>query len=130
MTRKVMTSLSLEKDVKDHIDHNVQLNSFAEWVNNTYRDEFMILEKEKEHVKALEWELQLANERVRTLEKTVNERVLSIKAEEWLRTEGLRRSKINGVDLDAVRRYFNTEFSLQLGMKELRLHLDRIKNDN
>lgn len=125
--KRTITSLGLDKEVKDHIDQNTQLKSFADWVNNTYRDEFMILEKEKERVKSLEWDLQLARQRVTVLEKVVFESVLSIKAEEWLRTEGLKRSKKPGVDLDAIRRFFNEEFALNLTNKDFRLQIDRLE---
>jgi len=127
--KKIITTIVLQSDVKEHIDQNTEIKSFSDWINNSYRDEFMILEKEKERVKQLQWELQLAQEKVKTLEKEVIEKVLNIKAEEWLRTEGLRRSKMPNIDLDAVRRYFNQEFGLELNNKEFRLQLERVKHD-
>jgi len=124
--KKIMTTITIDYDVKQHIEQNRELKSLSDYVNTTYRDEFMILEKEKERVKQLQWDLQLALERVRQLEKEQSQTILSQKAIDWLRTEGLRRSKMADVDLDAIRRFFNTEYHVNLTYKEFKLQLDSL----
>lgn len=93
MDKKINKCISLEQDVSEHIDSNINILNFSDWVNKQYKLEFM---SEKYYLK----ELEKSAKRTQFLKDKLNEinhieLKIKLRPEEikWLKNEAPARIK-------------------------------------
>lgn len=124
---KIITSVSLESEVKTHIDNNPEIISFSHWAQNRYIDEFMKLDSKTKELGITVKKL----ERLKTQIKKIKEETKSLKSRLskeallWLRTEGKRRSL--KYSEEGVYKFFINKYGLetQVNRRQFKILMDQ-----
>lgn len=124
--KKIHCTFNLSEDVFEHRKKNPVINSFGDWIDKKYREEFMNLETEKEKLRLMREALVLQENLVSELSgKEPEESLIGESAMKWLKEEGLDR--IEKFSIEGVLKYFNNEFGLDLTLRQFRIYVEEAK---
>lgn len=119
--RKI-TSVYLDRDVREHIHFNASFESFSDWVNATYRSAFMKIETEADKLKYYQEKANECLERIKSLKENKEPQLIPDGEIKWIKTEG--RSRVaRGYPSENILRFFNNEFNRKLNKRQFEIYL-------
>lgn len=115
------------RDIIKHAETNPEINSFAEWAAQRYREEFMSIEslthKLEQKSQEAEW---LQSEIKRLKEQNKDNPLLTPEQEKWIKYEGIRRLR-NGGQINGIHKAFVNDTGATINRRQFRLLLDQYK---
>jgi len=121
--KTTITTVYLEDDVLEHSKNNPCIKSLSNWFNSTYKKEFMRLEKAKNKLKDNLIKAEYLRKEIKRLKKEEENipKIVSKKAVEWIRNEGVARAK--NATVEGVLKFFNNKFNEKLTLRQFKILL-------
>lgn len=131
---KWQKKIYLDYEVIAHINRNLLIPSFSDWVNSHYKHEFMEIEGKTQLLSQKSQELEDLKEEIKKLkisQETEYKETLKLfndKELKWIKQEGITRLN-KGATFEGVFKFFINTFHSKINRRQLRLFIDKLEVD-
>lgn len=127
---KIITSIAIDQDIKEHIDQNTEIKSFSDWVAKKYTKEFMNLETSTKRLERLLRQIEKEKEQIAKIKK-VNKTLIDTlppEAKLWLKNEG--KNRLRKFSEEGVYKYFLNKYNLweKINRRQFKILLEMVEN--